>query len=165
MRKSTTNGGAGALVFDAAAEVIGTTVPNAVSLVDLTLHDWPANKTPQEGAEASAAIAEGAGRQPRNARSQRLPGLGGLRGIACGVGAGAVVGLVMSLGWPTRRSVRSVVATIGAMVVANAPLTMLRVHDPTTWTAEDWVTDVMPHLAYGASMAAVLHRFTASRNS
>jgi hypothetical protein len=35
-------------------------------------------------------------------------------------------------------------------------MTVLGVTDPRSWAAEDWVADVIPHLAYGALTAVVL---------
>jgi hypothetical protein len=35
------------------------------------------------------------------------------------------------------------------MLACNAPMTALHVTDPRTWKAADWVTDLVPHLAYG----------------
>jgi hypothetical protein len=32
----------------------------------------------------------------------------------------------------------------------------LGVSDPTTWSATDWISDVVPHLVYGLVTAAVI---------
>ena len=165
MRRSTTmNGGSlTALALGAAAGAAGTTALNAASYVDMTIRARPPSTTPQDTAAALAAVTHINVPGTETVRSNRLAGLGPLLGITTGVGVGAVVGLVMSMGWPTRRSALGVVATAGAMIAANAPMTLLRVSDPTTWTAGDWATDVVPHLAYGATVAAVLHRFATNR--
>jgi hypothetical protein len=42
------------------------------------------------------------------------------------------------------------------MAGSNAPMTVLGITDPRTWSAADWVSDVVPHLAYGVVTAAVL---------
>jgi hypothetical protein len=33
-------------------------------------------------------------------------------------------------------------------------MTLLRVTDPRTWSAEDWLADLLPHLAYAAAATA-----------
>ena len=36
-----------------------------------------------------------------------------------------------------------------ALVGANAPMAALGVSDPRDWSPADWVSDLVPHLAYG----------------
>ncbi len=86
----------------------------------------------------------------------RVSALGALTGIASGVGVGAALGLVRGLGWRPGPVVSAVVATLGALVGTNGPMTALGVTDPRTWPLESWVSDVVPHLGYGAVTAAVL---------
>jgi hypothetical protein len=33
--------------------------------------------------------------------------------------------------------------------VANGPMTAMGLTDPRTWSRTDWLSDVLPHLAYG----------------
>jgi hypothetical protein len=87
-------------------------------------------------------------------RSSRLSGLGPLAGIATGVGVGALAGLlVRSIRLPT--SVLAGVVGSAAMVGSNGPMTVLGITDPRSWSASSWVSDVVPHLAYGLVTAAV----------
>jgi hypothetical protein len=37
-------------------------------------------------------------------------------------------------------------------------MTALGISDPRTWAAKDWVSDIVPHLAYGMVTAATLNR-------
>ncbi|MEU4537113.1 hypothetical protein AB0G15_19815 [Streptosporangium sp. NPDC023825] len=41
-----------------------------------------------------------------------------------------------------------------------APLTILRLTDPREWSASSWVSDIVPHLAYGLTAATVYDRLT-----
>jgi hypothetical protein len=50
------------------------------------------------------------------------------------------------------------VATLGALIGSNGPMTALGVTDPRTWPVSSWVTDLVPHVAYGLVTAAVLDR-------
>lgn len=48
-------------------------------------------------------------------------------------------------------------ATTGAVLLAaNAPMTLLKVTDPRTWSAADWASDILPHLGYGITADALL---------
>jgi hypothetical protein len=44
----------------------------------------------------------------------------------------------------------------GAMLGANGPMAVLKVSDPRSWSRADWLSDVVPHLAYGAVTSAAL---------
>jgi hypothetical protein len=46
-------------------------------------------------------------------------------------------------------------AGVGANVGSVAPMTALGVDDPRSWSASSWLSDLVPHLAYGAATAAV----------
>jgi hypothetical protein len=43
------------------------------------------------------------------------------------------------------------------MVAANGSMTALGVTDPREWHAIGWLSDALPHLAYGAVTVATLH--------
>jgi hypothetical protein len=84
----------------------------------------------------------------------RKSGLGPLLGYATGVGVAVAYAYLTRgrrLPWP----VSAVALTAMAMVAANAPMTVTGVTDPRRWSAADWASDVVPHLAYGAAAAAV----------
>ena len=36
-----------------------------------------------------------------------------------------------------------------AMLGSDTPMALLRVSDPWTWSRTDWISDAVPHLAYG----------------
>jgi hypothetical protein len=42
-----------------------------------------------------------------------------------------------------------------AMVGSNGPMAALGVSDPRTWSAGDWISDALPHLAYGLVTSSV----------
>jgi hypothetical protein len=49
-----------------------------------------------------------------------------------------------------------------AMLGSDAPMALLRVSDPRTWSRTDWISDAVPHLAYGAVTAATYAAVDAS---
>ena len=137
----------------AAAGAAGTTALNAVTYLDMTARARAASNTP---ADTVDALAQRAGLKipgSSEQRGNRLTGLGALTGIAAGVGVGALLGVARATRWHPRPITTALVATIGALLAGNAPMTLLGVTDPRTWAATDWAADIVPHLAYGAVAA------------
>jgi hypothetical protein len=64
--------------------------------------------------------------------------------------------LARAAGWRPDLVVSGLLATVGALIGSNAPMTVLGVTDPRTWAATDWVADVASHVVYGAVTAWVL---------
>jgi hypothetical protein len=50
----------------------------------------------------------------------------------------------------------ALLAGAGALVAGNGPMTVLGVTDPRTWSASDWMSDLVPHAVYGVVAAALL---------
>ena len=148
----------GGLLRGAAAGAAGTTALNAVGYLDIVYRARAASDTPQVTVEALAHTlgveipGEGADKENRTA------GLGALTGIAAGVGMGALLGLARASGWRPGSALTCGVAAIGALIGTNAPMTVLKVTDPRTWSRADWICDLVPHLAYAAVTAAVVER-------
>jgi hypothetical protein len=147
----------GGLLRGAAAGAAGTTALNTVSYLDMLLRARAASTTPEDTVER---LSEKAGmRVPGDGeeRQNRVAALGSLTGIAAGVGVGALLGLVYhSTGRRPTPVAGGLVATAGALIATNGPMTVLGVTDPRTWPARDWIADLVPHLAYGAVTTAVL---------
>jgi hypothetical protein len=138
------------LVNGALAGAAGTTALNAVSYLDMVWRGRAASTTPSDSVERLAERAGVTIPGTEAQRGNRVEALGPLLGIATGMGLGAVLGAAGALGVRTG-PVRSVaVASLAALLVSNVPMTALGVTDPRTWSAADWVSDIVPHLAYGA---------------
>lgn len=138
----------------AAAGAAGTTALNAVTYLDMAIRGRPTSSTPQDTVEKLAEQAHVSIPGEGQRRDNRVAGLGPLLGLAAGVAAGAAYGAVTALtGKPGLRT--GVVATgLAAMLVGNAPMTLLGITDPRQWSAVDWLSDVVPHAAYGVVTAA-----------
>ncbi len=52
--------------------------------------------------------------------------------------------------------VTGLVIGAAAMAGTDVPMAALGVSDPRTWAAKDWLSDAVPHLAYGLVTAAVV---------
>jgi hypothetical protein len=140
----------------ALAGAAGTTALNAVGFADMALRGRPASSVPARVAEQLARRVGGTVPGSDAARKNRLEGLGALAGIATGAGVGALAGqlrgTVLGLG-PLAGP-----AVIGgaAMLVTDVTTAMLGVSDPRTWDAASWLSDIVPHLAFGAVVYAAL---------
>lgn len=140
----------------AAAGAAGTTALNAVTYLDMAARGRPASSTPEDTVERLSERTHL--RVPGDAQSRRnrLAGLGPLMGLLAGLGAGAAVGAARAVGWPRGFKGSFAMATIVALAVGNGPMTLLRITDPGRWSASDWASDVVPHVAYGAVAAATM---------
>jgi hypothetical protein len=90
------------------------------------------------------------------ARQNRLEGLGALSGIATGVGIGALAGLMRPLLAHLPTLLGATLLGGAAMAAADVPLQRLKLTDVGAWSASDWASDVVPHLAYGVVAEMVL---------
>ena len=142
-----------ATLLGAAAGAAGTTALNAVTYLDMAVRGRPASSTPED---TVGRVADAAGLHVRG--EERLEGLGSLSGLLAGVGTGAALGFLRGAGLRAGPLRWSALATVAALLVGNGPMTALGVTDPRRWSALDWASDVVPHLAYGAVTGYVLDR-------
>lgn len=138
----------------AAAGAAGTTALNAVTYLDMAVRGRPTSSTPEDTVDKLAEQANLSIPGDEEQRSNRIAGLGPLIGLGAGVAVGAAYGAVTALtGRPSLR-VGTFWTGLGALLVGNAPMTLLGVTDPRQWNAEAWLSDVVPHVAYGVVTAA-----------
>jgi hypothetical protein len=150
------------LLRGAAAGAAGTTVLNAVTYLDMAWRGRPASSMPEHAADKLAQLAghpvEGTGETKRN----RLIGLGALSGIATGISVGSVAGFLRPIVLRLGPVFGPVLIGGAAMAASDVPLVKLGLTDTKTWSSTDWVSDVVPHLAFGvaayATLAATSHR-------
>lgn len=142
------------LFAGAAAGAAGTTALNAVTYLDMTVRGRPSSSAPEDTVERLVETAGVSIPGHGDTRDNRLAGLGALTGLATGAGVGAVGGLLLRRTGLSRRGLGLALGA-AAMAGSNVPMTALKVTDPKTWSATDWIADVGPHLAYGAVTAMV----------
>ncbi|MFC6021226.1 hypothetical protein ACFP2T_34260 [Plantactinospora solaniradicis] len=161
---STRRDAAGAQVTDlvdgAIAGAVGSVALNVVTYLDMTVRARPASSTPEESVRRlTDALHIGLG--PEDRAANRRSGLGPLLGYAVGVACAAALTTV-----GLRRLPGPVAAGIlgaGAMLTSDGMLTVLRVTDPRRWSRTDWLSDVVPHLAYGMAAVATLDQLGRAR--
>ncbi|GAB4080887.1 hypothetical protein GCU67_04900 [Modestobacter muralis] len=143
----------------AAAGAAGTTALNAVTYLDMTFRGRGTSSTPEQTVEALAEKVHVQIPGDEETRSNRVQGLGPLTGLAAGIGAGVLAGLLRAAGFRPALLVGIAQSTVTVLIGSNGPMTALGITDPRTWSATDWVSDVVPHLAYGAVTHATLAAF------
>jgi hypothetical protein len=143
----------------AAAGAAGSTALNAVTYLDMTVRGRGSSSTPEQTVEALAAKAHVPIPGDEQTRQNRVQGLGPITGLVAGVGVGVLVGLARASGFRSQPLVGTVITTLVVLVAANGPMTVLGITDPRTWSATDWASDIVPHLAYGAVVKTTMDAF------
>ena len=150
-----TIGTVGWILRGAAAGAAGTTALNVVTYLDMAVRGRPASSTPERTVERLAETAHLSVPGEGATRASRLEGLGALTGLVAGVGVGGLLGLARASGFRA-----GTLLTTGTVLIStNGPMTVLGVTDPRTWSAVDWVSDVVPHLAYAAVVTTTMDTF------
>jgi hypothetical protein len=144
------------LLGGAAAGAAGTAALDAVTYMDMAWRGRPASSTPQQAAEKLAKLAGHPIRGQAQVRDNRLVGLGSLQGIAAGAAVGAIAGATRPLLTRLGPLVSPILIGAAAMALSDGVLAQLDVAHPTDWSAVDWATDVVPHLAFGVVAYATL---------
>jgi hypothetical protein len=140
----------------AAAGAAGTTALDAVTYLDMAVRGRPPSSTPERTVEKLTETVDVPVPGDKETRQNRLQGLGALTGIAAGIGVGVVLGLARAAGFRPRPVVGTLLTTAGVLVGTNGPMTVLGVTDPRTWSAVDWISDIVPHVAYAVVVTATL---------
>ncbi len=143
----------------AAAGAAGTTALNAVTYLDMTVRGRGPSSTPERTLEKLAEKAHVPIPGDAVTRSHRVQGLGPLTGLVAGVGVGVLTGLARASGFRSQPLAGTLLTTAVVLVAANGPMTVLGITDPRTWSATDWASDLVPHLAYGAVVKATMDAF------
>jgi hypothetical protein len=156
MAKKTAMSPLGWALRGAAAGAAGTTALNAVTYLDMALRGRPASSTPERTVEKVAEIAHVPIPGEGGERQNRLQALGALTGLVAGTGFGMLVGLVRAAGFRTSPLVGTALTTAGVLVATNGPMTAFGITDPRTWSAPDWLSDLVPHVAYGLVVQTTL---------
>jgi hypothetical protein len=150
------------LLRGAAAGAAGTTALNAVTYLDMAWRGRPSSTTPQQAVEELASRAGQSIPGTGEERDNRVNGLGALTGIVTGVGVGAAAGAVRAVVLRLGPVLGPLLLGASAMTATDASLTRLGLTDPKQWDAAAWLSDALPHLAFGVAAYATL-RATARR--
>jgi hypothetical protein len=148
-----------AIFRGAVAGAAGTTALNAATYLDMAIRGRPASNIPEQAVEKAAQSAgvsiPGSGEE----RENRLAGLGPLSSVATGTGLGILFGLVRALRIRPPGMIDAVLIGAAAMTATNLSLVRMGITDPRSWSAMDWISDAVPHIAFGAVTHATLLGF------
>jgi hypothetical protein len=136
----------------AAAGAAGTTALNVVAYLDMAVRGRPASSTPENTVEKLADAVHVPIAGQGTTRANRVEGLGALTGLVAGIGVGGLLGLARASGFRAG----TLLTTVTVLISTNGPMTVLGVTDPRTWSAVDWISDLVPHLAYAAVATTTL---------
>ncbi len=152
------------VLIGTAAGAVGTVALNAVTYSDMVVRGRPASSVPAQvageladklGVNLSAGNESSDGNTAQNRRS----GLGALQGYVVGLGIGAAYGFIRPGLGDVSKLRTGIVLGLAAMAGSDVPATALGVTDPTQWGLNSWVSDIVPHLAYGLATAAAYDAF------
>lgn len=139
-------------LIGASAGALGTVALNIVTYADMVLRARPASTVP---ARTAGRLAERADidlapdqQDGEDTVQNRTQGLGALLGFLTGLGVGAGYGLLRSY-VSLSKPVASLALGAAAMAGSDVPATVVGATNPKKWGAESWVSDIVPHLAYG----------------
>lgn len=139
-----------------AAGAAGTTALNTATYLDMATRARSTSDSPQRAVEALAGKAGVEVPGSGEGRDNRVAGLGPLLGVATGTGIGALGALLHPVLRRLPAPVGAFVLGAGAMLGSDAPMIALGLAEPRDWSAVDWLSDVVPHLAYGVVTYACL---------
>jgi hypothetical protein len=132
----------------------GTVALNITTYGDMLLRGRPSSDTPSQVADRIAdRTGIDLGDQQRKANREQAAGA--LLGYVAGLGVGAAYGLLRGRGLSPPGWIAGPLLGAAAMAGSDAPATALGVTDPTSWGGKAWLSDIVPHLAYGITTAAL----------
>jgi hypothetical protein len=141
------------LLRGALAGAAGTTALNAATYVDMALRGRPTSTTPEDTVERAQDLTGVSLAGDSETAGNRRSGLGALLGIAAGLATGAAYGALRPRLARVPLPLLGAAAGVLANVASTGPMAALGVTDPRSWPASSWVSDLLPHLAYGAVTA------------
>lgn len=146
------------LLWGAASGAVGTTVLNTITYGDMLLRGRESSGAP---ATVAGKLADQLGIAPlsidneETTAANRRSAAGALLGYATGVGIG--VGYAAFNPGGTAHPVRTgMLLGLAAMAMSDVPIALTGTSDPREWSPAAWLSDLVPHLAYGLATATML---------
>ena len=131
------------------AGAAGTAALNAATYLDMAVRARGGSSTPEDTVQKLAdGVNVSLGEEEEQAEN-RKQGLGALMGFGTGVGAALAYGAVTRhrTSWPVGVLTLTALATLGS----NVPMVAMGITDPREWSVSSWVSDIAPHIVYGAA--------------
>src|SRR3954451_3857617 len=151
------------LVEGLAAGAVGTALLNTVTYLDMAVRGRAASSLPGADVETLAKRAHlplGSDEETAQARKEGLAALlGFVTGFAGGAAFAPLRAHARSLPW----SPAAALTGLAIMAATDAASTALGTTDPRSWSPSDWLSDLAPHLAYGAGVVLTFDALDACR--
>lgn len=159
------------IVAGAIAGAAGVVALNAAGYLDMLLRGRPASDLPARVAGKLADemglpldlnsdadsddddVSELGDEDEPDAPANRREALGALLGLANGVGIGVCYGIARLILPRPPAWLAGTALGAAAMAASDYPATRLGLTEPRDWTATDWASDVLPHMAFGVVTA------------
>lgn len=154
------------MILGAVAGAAGTMALDMVSYGDMAMRGRQSSDLP---AEVVRRLAERAGNaalavpdaDASETTKARRTALGSLSGYAIGISIGALYGAVARGTWAKNGLlVRTLALGAIAMAASDVPAALLGATNLKEWSATSWISDILPHAAYGLATAAVVAGMT-----
>lgn len=150
------------LTLGAVAGAAGTLALDLVSYGDMAVRgrassDMPAEVVRRLSVKADLAQLSVPNEEADSGTKNRRSALGAMSGYAIGIGIGALYGAFAYAMPPERRGTFSQALLLAglAMAASDVPAQLLGATNVKEWTPSSWVSDIIPHTAYGVITAAV----------
>ncbi|MGZ3496146.1 MAG: hypothetical protein ACXWNK_04255 [Vulcanimicrobiaceae bacterium] len=148
------------VVLGAVAGAAGTMALDIVSYLDIVVRGRGSSNLP---AELIRRLAEIARIEPLSkpdeeadaATKNRRAALGALAGYAVGTSVGVAYGVAHPLFAKLPSAVKALLVGGLAMAASDVPLTVLELTNPRQWGTAGWLSDIVPHFAYGCVTVTV----------
>jgi len=152
------------LLLGTVAGAAGTTFLNMATYLDVALRGRSSSGLP---AKVAAALAKQLGfaafaDSEDETTANRRAGIGALLGYVNGIGLGTLHGAFHPVMRRLPVVVEGVLLGLGSMALSDVAAMKLRQTDPSTWSKDDWLTDLVPHLVYGVATAGTLRAVSSS---
>ncbi len=142
----------------------GTVALNVATYADMVIRGRPSSQVPAKVAGAltdqlGISLANGDADHNAEVAKNRRNGLGALMGYVTGLGVGTLYGALRPRLGSVSVPLASVALGLAAMTASDAPAVTTHATDPKTWGLSGWLSDLLPHLAYGLATALTLETF------
>jgi hypothetical protein len=152
------------MMIGAAAGAAGTAALNATTYADIALRGRPPSQLPVQTVDklsekAGIALDDRAieGSEKEKLKN-RKSGIGALLGYGAGLSVGMLYGLLRT-GVNPPLPLAAAGLTVAVMAAGDGPPAVLGATNPRQWGLTDWLSDIVPHFAYGLVAAAAYNAF------
>jgi hypothetical protein len=134
------------------AGAVGTETLNLMTYGDMALRGRGASSVPSKVAAALGADLHIKAITPENESSEagnRRSAAGALLGYATGLSLGVIYGGLRATNFEANPLTTAIGLGIGAMAMGDVPAVVTGATNVREWGKSDWLSDIVPHIAYG----------------